>query len=80
MMIEAITLAALSARRLPSRLACSFFPVVIGDSYKMAARAGAAIWKRSVCFTTTQLQRGRVVHVFDCVSRVRAFVKISDLD
>ena len=32
MMIEAITMAALSARRLPSTLACSSFPVVIGNS------------------------------------------------
>jgi hypothetical protein len=32
MMIEAITMAALSARTLPSTLACSFFSVTIGDS------------------------------------------------
>ena len=32
MMIEAITMAALSARTLPSTLACSFFPVTIGNS------------------------------------------------
>ena len=32
MMIEAITMAALSARTLPSTLACPFFPVAIGNS------------------------------------------------
>lgn len=55
-MIEAITLAALS----PLMMACSFVSMIIRPIKKWPHKRGAAICKSSSSFAATQLQRGRV--------------------
>ena len=80
MMIEAITMAALSARSAAIHAGLFVFSRGHRRLLKNGRTCRRGHLEKEYFFTTTQLQRGRVVHVFDCVSRVRAFVKIIDSD